>query len=67
MAKMTVKQLIAKLQKQDPDAVVVWRAHDQSEDEFDGYVSRVCEAPSSMTEIENRFCNTKNKFLILAP
>lgn len=41
---LTVKQLIAKLHKQDQNAQVVFRAHDQSEDEYDGYVSHVHEA-----------------------
>jgi len=42
----TVKQVIAMLRKQDPEAIVVFRDHDQSEDEFNGFVNIV--APNYM-------------------
>lgn len=45
---MTVKQLIAKLRKLDPNALVVWRDHDQSVDECNGYVNRVKEAEDEL-------------------
>ncbi|MEQ9844578.1 hypothetical protein [Pectobacterium brasiliense] len=41
MAKMTVRQLIKELKKMPPDAVLVWRDHDQDEDEFNNFVGNV--------------------------
>ncbi len=49
---LTVKQLIAKLRKQDPDALVVWQAHDQSNDECDGWVRTVIEADQCLLDAE---------------
>lgn len=49
---ITVKQLIAKLRKHDPDAIVVWQAHDQSVDEQDGFVNYVEQADESLLRAE---------------
>ena len=50
---LTVKQLIAKLRKQDPDALVVWQAHDQNPDECDGWVNSVSEADEALLAAED--------------
>ncbi len=59
---LTVKQLIAKLRKQDPDALVVWQAHDQSVDECDGWVAIVEEAEPSLCAAEDQ-----EKLVVLRP
>ncbi len=41
MAGLTTKQLIAQLRKMPPDAIVVWRDHDQSRDEYNDRVGNV--------------------------
>ena len=45
---MTVRMLINKLKKMPPTAHVAWRDHDQSEDEMNGWVGCVEEAPESL-------------------
>lgn len=49
---LTVKQLIAKLRKQDPDALVVWQANDQDDSECDGYVRAVVEGSELLLKAE---------------
>lgn len=51
---ITVRQLIAKLKKMPSNAVVAWRDHDQSEDELNGYVNCVEEAPEAVYLREDR-------------
>lgn len=41
---MSVRELIAKLRKMPPEAVVGWQDHDHSEDELGGIVRCVDEA-----------------------
>ena len=45
---MRVRGLIAKLKKMPPNAVIAFRAHDQSEDEIDGHIRNVEMAPDSL-------------------
>ena len=59
---LTVKQLIAKLRKQDPEALVVWQSHDQSVDECDGWVRDVAEASESLLRAED-----VEKLVVLKP
>lgn len=40
---LTVKQLISKLRKMPPEAVVVWQDHDQSESEYNDFVGCVAD------------------------
>jgi hypothetical protein len=47
---MTVRELIFRLKRLPQDAQVGWRAHDQSEDELDGYVRCVEEANDKIKE-----------------
>lgn len=51
---MTVKQLIAKLKKHDPNAFVVFHNFDQDEDDCDAYVKSVDDAPESLLERESK-------------
>ncbi|MBK4129469.1 hypothetical protein [Klebsiella michiganensis] len=44
MARLTVKQLINKLRKMPPDAIVIWKDHDQGEGEFNNSVGNVYDA-----------------------
>ncbi|MGQ5289862.1 hypothetical protein ACULN0_10970 [Pectobacterium actinidiae] len=41
MAGMTVRQLIKELKKMPPDSVLVWRDHDQDDDEINNFVRNV--------------------------
>lgn len=45
---ITVRQLIAKLKKLPPGAIVVTRDHDQSADEMNMYVRTVLEAKEAL-------------------
>jgi hypothetical protein len=45
---LTVRQLIAKLKKLDPEAVLAWRDHDQSVNEINGFVRTVGHAESEL-------------------
>lgn len=45
---LTVRALIAKLKKMDPDALVAWQAHDQNLDEIDGFVRTVYDAEPAL-------------------
>lgn len=57
---MTVKQLIAKLRKMPPDAVVVLQDMDQSEDEISGYANTVTDMTEHLsTDNERRFVAIK--------
>ncbi|HDR2537627.1 TPA: hypothetical protein QCI11_002956 [Enterobacter ludwigii] len=40
---LTVRQLISKLRKMPPEAVVVWQDHDQSECEYNDFVGYVAD------------------------
>lgn len=51
---MKVRELIKQLKKQDPDADVCWQAHDQGEDECDGWVNTVTEASEGLCDAEGR-------------
>jgi len=51
---LTVKQLIAKLKKHDPNALVVFHNFDQDEDECDGYIGSVDDAPESLLGREGK-------------
>ncbi|HIE1494181.1 TPA: hypothetical protein ACXJFH_001362 [Enterobacter kobei] len=54
---LTVKQLISKLRKMPPEAVVVWQDHDQSESEsndFVGCVADITDVNSSTFDPEVR-------------
>ena len=44
---LTVAKLIKKLKKLDQSALVVWRDHDQSADEINGFASNVEEIDGS--------------------
>lgn len=46
---LTVRQLINKLRKMPPEAMVVWQDHDQSEDEYNDHVSVVVEATDELS------------------
>ncbi|MHA9057248.1 hypothetical protein ACYBCP_21835 [Klebsiella pneumoniae] len=50
MAQTTVKQLINKLRKMPPDAVVIWKDHDHGEGEFNNFVSYVYGASHEFVE-----------------
>jgi len=52
MTGLTVRQLIAKLKKMPPDALVVFCAHDQEPEqgEYDGSVYAVDEAPPALRD-----------------
>lgn len=41
---LTVRQLISKLRKMPPEAMVVWQDHDQSEGEYNDHVRSVVDA-----------------------
>lgn len=38
MSNLTVKQLIAKLRRMPPDAVVIWKDHDNDPEDFNDFV-----------------------------
>ena len=55
---ITVKKLIKLLEKQDPNALVAWRDHDQGYDEMNGFVNDVGAAEQALlnnrtTELEH--------------
>lgn len=50
MAQTTVKQLINKLRKMPPDAVVIWKDHDHGEGEFNNIVSYVYDATDEFVD-----------------
>lgn len=52
---MKVKELIKKLKKQNPEALVIWQDHDQTEDEVAGDVVEV-EASDSEILLERFGC-----------
>lgn len=47
---LTTRQLIAKLKKMNPDAVVVWQDHDQESHEYNHSVHYVDEGPSELCD-----------------
>lgn len=47
---LTVKQLINKLKKMPPDAVVIWKDHDHGEGEVGGIVGLVYDASDEFIE-----------------
>ena len=49
---MKVRELIKQLKKQDQDAEVCWQAHDQNEDECDGWVDTVVEGSEELCRAE---------------
>ena len=49
---MKVKELIKKLKKMNPEAVVCWQAHDQDEHELDGWLQIVQEGCEEMLKAE---------------
>lgn len=59
---ITVKRLIAALKKEDQNAIVIWQAHDQSENEVDGFVNSVSEATDFLIEKEQL-----GKLVVLRP
>jgi type IV secretory pathway TrbF-like protein len=40
---LTVRQLISKLRKMPPEAIVVWQDHDQAEGEYNDFVGNVAD------------------------
>ena len=50
MTALTVKQLISKLKKFPPDAVVAFADHDHSDDEMNSVIGQVIEASSYLEE-----------------
>lgn len=46
---LTVKQLINKLRKMPPDAIVIWQDHDQGEDEYNDFVGNVAEVTNEIS------------------
>ena len=40
---LTVRQLISKLRKMPPEAVVVWQDHDQAEGEYNDFVGHAAD------------------------
>jgi hypothetical protein len=67
---MTVRMLISKLKKMPPTAHVVWRDHDQSEHEINGYVRCVEDAPDVLYDERNEQdwqFDRKRKLVVLSP
>jgi len=46
---LTVRQLINKLRKMPPEAMVVWQDHDQSEGEYNDHVRFVSDATDEIS------------------
>ena len=63
---MTVRMLISKLKKMPPTAHVVWRDHDQSEDEMNGWVGCVEEAPDALMERRKEAGDEARKIVVLS-
>lgn len=49
MSILTVKKLITQLRKMPPDALVVWKDHDNSPDEFNNYVRFVSDVTDDLS------------------
>ena len=72
---MTVRMLISKLKKMPATAHVVWRDHDQSEDELNGFLGCVEEAPDALYEARGKVDgrpedwrhDPKRKLVVLSP
>lgn len=72
---VTVRKLISMLKKMPPTAHVVWRDHDQSEDELNGFLNNVEEAPDALYEARSRVNgreenwghDPKRKIVVLSP
>ena len=72
---MTVRMLISKLKKMPPTAHVVWRDHDQSSDELNGFLRCVEEATDDLYEARSRVNgreenwnhDPKRKIVVLSP
>jgi len=47
---LTVKALIAKLKKMPPEAIVIWRDHDNGFGDMNGYVNYVAECDEEFIE-----------------
>lgn len=60
---MTVRRLITQLKRMPQSAVVAWRDHDQSEDEINGYLRCVEDAPDAVYLREDR----PRSMVILSP
>ena len=62
---MTVKQLIKKLKKEDPDANVLWADHDHSYGEWNNHVRAVHEFDHEEVEGDEFKLNTEINYVVL--
>lgn len=67
---MTVRMLISKLKKMPPTAHVVWRDHDQEEDEMNAWLAHVEEAPEALYNARSAagdWTEVTRKIVVLSP